>query len=251
MIVWILQKYFYQNFLKSVSKQKKIISEIKKNNDKSLTKELYRIFHTIKGSASLVNMNNFSKLAHKIEEYLKKRLENEKMPDEKFLDNLIAVISKISNKTKDLTDEELNDLIKTLEGKKIAEEEITISQRDIFMLSEISEFISQTLEIENSVIRNNNKKALAKTKNLKKQLIEIFENIVFVKLENILKDLEELVQREAKKYSKKIKLVQKVRGVKIEKEDVKDILDILVHLIRNSIAHGIETPEERKKNWQR
>ncbi|ONN26941.1 chemotaxis protein CheA [Thermosipho affectus] len=242
---------FTEIFLSELSEKsreaKELISKIKEENEKSYIKDLYRIFHTLKGSASLVEMKNFSKLFHKIESYFKEKSENEEIPDNTFLGNVITIISNISNKKEDLTESELSKFSDILDGKISIEEDLMISEKDIFEISEISEFISQILEIENTIIRNDLKTALNQIKNLKKNMLEILDSILFTDLESVLNDFKELVQKEAKRYGKKINVKLNVKGVKIEKKDVKDIINILVHLARNAVAHGIETPEERKK----
>lgn len=237
---------FFSELNDKVSESMNIIEELKKSKDKKYIKDLYRIFHTLKGSASLVNLENFRDFSHKVEQYFKESLESEKLPDESFLDNLIAVISNFSKKNTDLTETEVKDFLEILEGKKNASENIVITEKEIFKISEISKYISKVLEIENSILRNDLKSALNEIRNLKKSLLNTLDEIVFVKLENILKNLKKLVSREANRYGKKVELLLEIENVKIEKEDSKDIIDILVHLVRNSIAHGIENPDERK-----
>ncbi|WP_129409692.1 hypothetical protein [Marinitoga lauensis] len=46
---------------------------------------------------------------------------------------------------------------------------------------------------------------------------------------------------------KKVSFNTEVENTKIEKEDAEILKDILVHLVKNSIAHGIELPKIRKE----
>ncbi len=47
--------------------------------------------------------------------------------------------------------------------------------------------------------------------------------------------------------NKKVKLVIKGKENEIDKNIIEGLSDILLHVIRNAVDHGIETPEERKK----
>ena len=51
----------------------------------------------------------------------------------------------------------------------------------------------------------------------------------------------------SKRYDKKVQLNLLGEDTELDKSIIDKLSDPLVHIIRNSIAHGIETPEERKK----
>jgi len=63
---------------------------------------------------------------------------------------------------------------------------------------------------------------------------------VFNKYPRIVRDL-------SRELNKKIDLVIAGEETELDKSVIEEINDPLVHLIRNSVDHGIETPEERKK----
>ena len=66
--------------------------------------------------------------------------------------------------------------------------------------------------------------------------------------EMMFKFLGKLVERLAKEHNKRVKLIMdnyKGDDIPVEKRSL--ITDVLVQLIRNSLAHGIETKSERKK----
>ncbi|MBF0103177.1 MAG: chemotaxis protein CheW, partial [Desulfobacterales bacterium] len=64
---------------------------------------------------------------------------------------------------------------------------------------------------------------------------------VFNKFPRVVRDL-------GKHLGKKIKLITEGKDVELDKTIIEAISDPLTHLIRNSVDHGIETPDERKKN---
>lgn len=63
---------------------------------------------------------------------------------------------------------------------------------------------------------------------------------VFQKMARMVRDL-------SRKSSKRIRFVQMGEGTEIDRSMVEQISDPLVHMIRNSVDHGIEEAEERKK----
>ncbi|HZX48376.1 MAG TPA: chemotaxis protein CheA [Nitrospirota bacterium] len=64
---------------------------------------------------------------------------------------------------------------------------------------------------------------------------------VFNKFPRMVRDI-------ARKANKKINLEMHGESTEIDKSVIEELNDPLVHIIRNSIDHGIETPEERLKN---
>ncbi len=51
----------------------------------------------------------------------------------------------------------------------------------------------------------------------------------------------------ARELKKEVKIVIKDNGIKLDKRMIEELYDPLIHIVRNSIDHGIEPPEERKK----
>ncbi len=71
-------------------------------------------------------------------------------------------------------------------------------------------------------------------------------NIRSIPLHSILDKYNRLSREIAKKVNKKIRLETTGQELKLDRIILNYLNDILIHLVRNSIDHGIETPEERK-----
>jgi len=69
-----------------------------------------------------------------------------------------------------------------------------------------------------------------------------------VKIGKVFNRFPRLVRDLSKETKKKIKLVISGEETELDKTLIEEINDPLVHLVRNSIDHGIESPEERKEN---
>ncbi|MDQ7033146.1 MAG: chemotaxis protein CheA [Desulfonauticus sp.] len=70
--------------------------------------------------------------------------------------------------------------------------------------------------------------------------------IRMVPVAHVFQRFPRLVRDLSKKLHKKINLVMEGEDTKADKTVVEDLAEPMVHLIRNSIDHGIESPEERK-----
>ncbi|MCQ2592560.1 MAG: chemotaxis protein CheA [Treponema sp.] len=66
-------------------------------------------------------------------------------------------------------------------------------------------------------------------------------NQIFSRFPRVVRDLQ-------KDLSKKINLVIEGEDTELDKSVVEDLLDPIMHCVRNSVDHGIETPEIRKAN---
>ena len=69
-----------------------------------------------------------------------------------------------------------------------------------------------------------------------------------IKIEKVFNRFPRLVRDLSKETGKKINLEIFGEKTELDKTLIEEINDPLVHLIRNSVDHGVETPEERKKN---
>lgn len=56
-----------------------------------------------------------------------------------------------------------------------------------------------------------------------------------------------MVQDVARTCSKEVEFIMEGREITVDKKIIEDMKDPIMHLLRNSISHGIESPEEREK----
>jgi two-component system chemotaxis sensor kinase CheA len=87
------------------------------------------------------------------------------------------------------------------------------------------------------------------TQTLEKRLSELQEQVLeirMVPIGQIFSRLAQIVRRYAREIGKQIDLVMYGEETELDKFLAEEIVDPLMHLIRNSMDHGIEMPEERK-----
>ena len=78
--------------------------------------------------------------------------------------------------------------------------------------------------------------------NLQRSIMEVRQ----VEMDNILKKFPRLVRDISRKMDKDVELVISGERVPIDKSLLDDVEQAMIHIIRNSIDHGLETPKERE-----
>lgn len=73
-------------------------------------------------------------------------------------------------------------------------------------------------------------------------------NLRMVRIDSLFERMPRIVRDLAGKQGKKIDLKIKGGATEIDRKVVEHLVDPLIHLIRNAVDHGIETPGQRKKN---
>jgi two-component system chemotaxis sensor kinase CheA len=88
------------------------------------------------------------------------------------------------------------------------------------------------------------------TQNLGRIASELQEGVMrirMVPISQIFSRFPRVVRDLSKSLQKKINLVIEGEDTELDKSVIEDLLDPIMHCVRNSADHGIETPEERKK----
>ncbi|GBF42557.1 chemotaxis protein histidine kinase [Leptospira ellinghausenii] len=93
----------------------------------------------------------------------------------------------------------------------------------------------------------NFQKSALQLKKLIRSLQEITLSLRMVPISGVFSRMERLVRDTAKKTGKQVELIISGEDTEIDKSIIEEMYDPLVHIIRNAIDHGLETPEERKE----
>ena len=102
-------------------------------------------------------------------------------------------------------------------------------------------------EIAKSLENKELQERLEKLSNVSKDLQNLVLNMRMVPVETVFNRFPRMVRTLAKDLGKKIDLVIDGEDTEIDRIVIDEIGDPLVHLIRNSVDHGVETIEKRKK----
>jgi two-component system chemotaxis sensor kinase CheA len=90
-------------------------------------------------------------------------------------------------------------------------------------------------------------KASRQLKKITGELQDIVMSIRMVELSTTFQKLNRIVRDMSKKLDKDVELVTVGEDTEVDKNIIEQISDPLMHLIRNSLDHGVEMPEERKR----
>ena len=220
---------------------------LKKVDPEAITTAL-RVFHTLKGSSALLGFEKLQKIFHELEDIFRNMQKEEKVSYE-TLYRILRVIDFLEGIKGEIDYENLNHVRKILEGEEVEE------KRKFEKMGVPKEFLENLIMklgiIEIRLQDEEREEALRELRLLKNQLIRILEEIQYIDLEKVLKGFETMIKVDAERQGKKVEVILDVGGVRIEKEDANSLKNILVHLVRNAVAHGIESPEDRKRVGKR
>lgn len=123
----------------------------------------------------------------------------------------------------------------------------------------IREFkLKQTLDLlKKEEVESKNPRISAIRKNFEGDLLQLesrlfdVQNDIFnlrmLPLEIILQPLKRTIEKDALAFGKQIHLDIPAEEISLDKVILEHLSDVLLHLLRNSLDHGIESPEEREK----
>ncbi len=115
--------------------------------------------------------------------------------------------------------------------------ELVITQS---MLSQYGEFFSGDQA-------QNFHECLARLEQNSRELQECVMTLRMLPVSTVFNRFPRMVRETSAKLNKKIKLVISGESTEMDKTMLEKIVDPLVHLVRNSLDHGIEMPETREK----
>ncbi|MFP4164071.1 MAG: chemotaxis protein CheA [Chitinispirillaceae bacterium] len=88
---------------------------------------------------------------------------------------------------------------------------------------------------------------LTRTNLIMRKVQELSMSLRMISVKPVFQKMVRLVRDLSKKSKKQVDLVLEGEDTEIDKSVVENIGDPLMHMIRNSVDHGIETPQERKE----
>lgn len=286
-------------------------------DDAELLNEIFRSFHTIKGTSGFIGLEKLTKVTHRCEDILNKLRKGEALLNSDLMDGILASYDKIKellvsieselneNVSVDETVEMLNKLIDKLENKNSSEEvkseiitEVAVEEQpetlsdsgsivtekkhevkditknfvtkksdntirvDVERLDELLNIASElvlgrnrlaqvnseiALEYEGTKISRDLSDAAKQIDLMTNELQLVVMKTRMVKIGKVFNRYPRLVRDLARDTQKEVNLIIKGEDTELDKTLIEEINDPLVHLIRNSVDHGIESPELRKQ----
>jgi two-component system chemotaxis sensor kinase CheA len=157
-----------------------------------------------------------------------------------------------------LTDEEKAQKTNTAQKKKTngngKEQTISsirvASEKIDHMMNLVSELVTTQARLSLKAEQSNDGELLSIAENVQKLSRQLRDNafdIALVPVETMLTRFQRLVRDLSSSMNKKVKFTAEGTETELDKNIIETLTDPLLHILRNSIDHGIETPEERAK----
>ena len=197
---------------------------------KIIAKELYRHIHTFKGSLNQFGFQRTPKALHDIESGLS---ELQSLGDQLSRESIAAIISQ---KNLQATFDEDLAIIDDALGKEFLAhgESIVLSKEQARKLEELATRLLRGETVDTSVAEI-------------RAFLKKISTLRLVRFSDVLMGFDGLVKQAAERMKKMVAPIE-VRGgtdIWIDPHSYRPFLRSLVHVFRNAVAHGIETPDAR------
>ena len=262
------------------------LTKIKRENlNPELINALFRIVHSLKSSAAYMGFEKIKNLANEEEIFLDKIREGVISPSQqlfsllrlcyesfvKLIDNVRSErkedfnINPLLNKIKETYQTEKPQEILTSksssarEKKKLIKRTIRVEETKLDLLlnlvSELvinrSSFFTISEKLENKCrvpeISRELKNTTQTLRRITTDLQVLVTDLHMRPIKNLFNKFSRLVRDLSQERGKKINLKISGEETKLDKMVIEEITDPLIHLIRNAVDHGIETPQERRR----
>jgi two-component system chemotaxis sensor kinase CheA len=238
-------------------------------SDRARLDAIFRFVHTVKGSCGFLDLPRLARLSHAAEEVLAAVREGDRAPDRALVNAVLAVVDRIGELVEAIdagsaiadTGEDL--LIAALEeGSEEVAAVAPILQRapsrsvrlnvDLLdrMMSGMSDMVLARNELARRLREEDPDPALeAALERLSATVADMRETVTrtrMQKIDQLFSPLPRMVRDTAASLGKSVTLSIEGADVELDRELIEVLRDPLVHIIRNSIDHGIEAPGARR-----
>lgn len=256
-----------------------IVKLEKDPGNEKIISEIFRLLHNMKANAAAMDLKAISELSHRLENVFT-AIRNGEVAFEgskvniifKAVDYLGYLINNINKAQVQIHNEsllaDLNEVVRG--GEAVSEDDLDKHLNSGFISSKLhlSDSVSISLkkldDLLNLVgeliisrdhlisfaelIENHQMKSI--TQSLSRVADSIQETVMTARLvtvSSLFNKFPRIIRDIATDEKKEVNLVVEGMDTTIDRNVLKVISDIMIHLVRNAIIHGIETPQERKK----
>ncbi len=238
--------------------------------DRARLDAIFRFVHTVKGSCGFLDLPHLARLSHAAEDVLAAVRDGRRAPDRALVNAVLAVVDRIGELVEAIDaqvalDDSGEDLLiaALAEGREIVVQAPTPSgQRtgtrsvrlsvDLLdrMMSGMSDMVLARNELARRIRDENPDPALeASLERLSATVADMRETVTrtrMQKIDTLFSALPRMVRDTAASLGKSVTVTVEGADVELDREMIEVLRDPLVHIVRNSIDHGIETPAARR-----
>jgi len=271
-----LSKYkdvFLNEAKEHVSSMEKSLLKLEKKPAKAeFLSTIFREAHTLKSMAATMEYEEMAKLCHAIEDVLdaikKKKIKPDKCIDILFecVDRLQSSLKEISTDADELDTSALVQKLQTLITQKEAAEDY-VDKPDISLVTKVEsievkvERLDLLMNLAEELLINRmtldsikedlqNPELTAAMDTLGRLVSDLQYNVMqsrLVPIGFVFDRFPRMVRDLAKSQKKQVNLELVGSDIELDRAVIDEIGESLVHLLRNAVDHGIDTPELRKK----
>lgn len=271
---------FQQNALSSLQTMEAYVLEYEKGNPIAI-EELKGRLHTLKGELGFVRLEKESQFIHQLEEYVNHKPDTQVLLE--ALDYCIEQFQQLSQPQRhefksfesfllqgtsnqkaveEIPQEKIkvpDPSVKDLVQKKVAEETLRVG---VGRLDKLIDAIGEAViahgiatgdkvvsDIKSEVTisdRAQLKQKLERLEVIMRQIQEYSMSLRMINLKGTFQKMGRMVRDLSRQLDKQVKVIMEGEETELDKSIVEHLADPLIHLIRNSMDHGIETPQERE-----
>lgn len=241
--------------------------------DRDRLDTIFRFVHTVKGSCGFLDLPRLAKLSHAAEDVLSEVRDGKRTADSYLVSAVLAVIDRIGELTEALdTGEAIPDGDDLLIAALRAEAPVNVAEAEAHAVPVVrgnSRSIRISLDLLDRMMSGVSDLVLARnelSRRLQEAGVDPAIEGSFERLSGCVADMRDAItrtrmQRIEKLFSAIPRMVRDLSAeldksvdlhidggdVELDREMIEIIRDPLTHIIRNSLDHGIEAPEERKR----
>ena len=256
-----MDQELFQDFIQECQEnmanfEPKLITLKNQKDDMTIINDLFRIMHTIKGNARIFNLERIAGEAHGIENIFASIRKGEQYMTDDLLDETFEKLDLFNILFSEML--ELYEKIaggRTPEAAATQEEEAVKEENEVIKvkvheINRLAELIKKAdrLHADNvsgSINAHIGKETIdeigsifAETKQQLKALQKTSISKLFNRIPRMVRDL-------SMELGKKVRVITAGDNIEIDKNILDRISDPIIHILRNSLDHGIEKPEER------
>lgn len=243
--------------------------------DRARLDAIFRFVHTVKGSCGFLDLPRLARLSHAAEDVLATVRDGKRVPDRALVNAVLAIVDRIGELVEaidggsslDDTGEEM--LIAALEegSEEVAQINASLAQRaparsvrlNVDLLDRMMSGMSDMVLARNELSRRLRgadvdpqiDAALERMSATVADLRDTVTRTRMQKIEALFSALPRMVRDTAAGLGKSVTLQVEGAEVELDREMIEVLRDPLVHIMRNSIDHGIESPAERREAGKR
>jgi two-component system chemotaxis sensor kinase CheA len=225
-------------------------------NNMDLINDLFRIMHTIKGNARIFKLERIEGEAHNVESIFNAIRKGERVMDDQLLNECFKRLDRFNT----IFNEMLNIYYKISQGKDLdtgktrsderLKDESGILKVRVQEIDRLAALIRRAdkliMEDVSPIVASNIGPAkMAEIQNLFEETAKQFKTIRKVAIGKLFARIPRLVRDLSTELGKKVRLNIQGDNIEIDKNIFDKLSDPIIHILRNSLDHGIEKPEER------